>query len=68
MDMSSLFSNETVTGLTAAVSVASAVATVLPTPKSNGTYKIVYSVLQWIGCNFGKAKNAQDQKTFAFDR
>lgn len=68
MDLSNLFSQDIINGVTAAVSLASAVATVLPTPKSNSTYKAIYGVLQWIGMNFGKAKNAQDQKTFTFER
>lgn len=69
MDLSSLFSQDIVSGLTAAVSIASAVSTILPAPKSDGTYKAVYNLFQWIGCNFGKAKNAQDQpKSFTFER
>lgn len=66
MDLSHLFSQDVVSGITAAVSFASAVATVLPAPKKSGTYKAVYSLLQWIGMNFGKAKNMQDQKAFTF--
>lgn len=66
MDMSFLFGPDMVSGVTAAVSVASAVATVLPMPKRNGVYKTIYSILQWVGMNFGKAKNAQDQKPFTF--
>lgn len=52
--------------ITAAVTVCSAVAAVLPAPKENsGTaYRAAYRVIQWVALNLGKAKNAQDtQKT-----
>lgn len=41
------------------VGVFSAVATLLPAPKEEGSkvYKVVYAVFSWIACNFGKAKN-----------
>lgn len=31
-----------------------------PGEQSGKVYKAVYAVINWIGCNFGKAKNADD--------
>ena len=31
-----------------------------PTEQSGMLYRIVYELLNWIGCNKGKAKNADD--------
>ena len=31
-----------------------------PTERSGMVYRIVYELLNWIGCNRGKAKNADD--------
>ena len=31
-----------------------------PTAQSGMLYRIVYELLNWIGCNKGKAKNADD--------
>ena len=55
-------------GLTTAVAVCSALATVLPAPKpGSGTfYRIVYALVQLFGFNKGKATNAQDQKPLMF--
>lgn len=32
----------------------------VPGEQSGKVYKAVYAVVNWIGCNFGKAKNADD--------
>lgn len=59
-----LLPESTVAGITAGVTICAAVATLLPAPKTgNGkVYRAVYSVVNWIACNLGKAKNAQDAK------
>lgn len=31
-----------------------------PTERSGALYRLVYGLLNWIGCNKGKAKNADD--------
>ena len=45
---------------TALVAVAAAMSTALPPPKQpvSGWYPVVYGVINWIGLNFGHAKNA----------
>lgn len=42
--------------------VCSLAAAFLPVPgeQSGKVYKAVYVVVNWIGCNFGKAQNADD--------
>jgi hypothetical protein len=52
----------TLTGVTAGIAVCAAVATCLPAPKpaSGKVYRTVYAVVNWVACNLGKAKNAQD--------
>lgn len=37
-----------------------AIATVIPAPRRNSrrAYKILYVILSWLACNFGRAKNA----------
>ena len=42
--------------------VCAAVCALLPAPAedSNAVYRVVYKILNWIGCNKGKAKNADD--------
>lgn len=44
--------------------VCAAVCALLPAPAedSNVVYKVVYKILNWIGCNFVKAKNADEVK------
>ena len=44
----------------AVLGVFSAFATVIPAPKedSSKVYKALYSVLSWVACNFGQARNA----------
>lgn len=41
-----------------------AIATVIPAPseQSSRLYKVFYTVLSWLACNFGKARNATVQK------
>lgn len=58
--------------ITAAVTICAAVTVVLPAPKEGGSkvYSAVYRLIQWVGLNMGKAKNAQDaqpQKTVPSD-
>lgn len=42
--------------------VCAAICALLPAPAedSNVVYKAVYKILNWIGCNLAKAKNADD--------
>ncbi len=42
------------------IGVFSALATIIPAPKDDASkvYRGVYSVISWIACNFGKARNA----------
>ena len=44
------------------IGVCAAVSALLPAPTedSNVVYRWVYKVLNWLGANFGKAKNADD--------
>lgn len=51
-------------GVTAGVAVCAAVATCLPAPKpsSGKVYRAVYAVVNWIGFNLGRAKNAQNTR------
>lgn len=46
----------------AIMGVCAAVSALLPAPTedSNVVYKAVYKVLNWLGANIGKAKNADD--------
>lgn len=65
MDLSSLtnVSPETLALGSAAVSGVSAfVCVFLPAPKANSSlvYRAVYGLLNWIGCNKGKARNADE--------
>lgn len=54
--------------VTLAVTICGLITTVLPAPKADSgvAYRSIYLVIQWIALNLGKAKNAQDQKTFTF--
>ena len=45
-----------------AVSVCAAMATFLPPPAKPGGYAIVYAMINGIGLNFGRAKNAASSK------
>lgn len=48
--------------ITAGVSVCAALASALPAPAAGSSaYKALYAVIQFVGFNFGKAKNAQDR-------
>lgn len=51
-------------GITAAVAVCAATAIWLPAPKptSGRAYRGLYAVVNWVACNLGRAKNAQDSK------
>lgn len=42
--------------------VCALVATLMPAPgeQAGTVYKALYAVVNWIGCNFGKARNADD--------
>lgn len=42
------------------IGVFSALATIIPAPAEDSSkiYRGAYSVLSWVACNFGKAKNA----------
>ena len=65
MDMNTLtnLSPDTLALGSAAVSgVASFVCAFLPAPKADSglLYRAVYGLLNWLGCNKGKAKNADD--------
>ncbi len=60
--------------ITAVVTICAAVTVVLPAPKEGGSklYSATYRIIQWVGLNMGKAKNAQDvqdvqQKTVPSD-
>lgn len=48
--------------LTAIVTICAALAAVLPVPAEGGNvvYRAVYRLIQWVGFNLGKAKNAED--------
>lgn len=48
--------------LTALVTVCAAITVVLPAPTEGGSkvYSAIYRLIQWVGLNLGKAKNAQD--------
>ena len=48
--------------VTAAVAICAAITTILPAPSegSGKVYRTLYTVLQWIALNLGKARNAQD--------
>lgn len=50
------------TGVAAVSGVAAWVCTLLPAPKEGSSifYRIVYSLLNWVGANKGKASNADD--------
>lgn len=65
MDFSALLDTQsgvTALGLAALSGVCAFVCAFLPAPtESSGVvYKLVYEVLNWIGCNKGRAKNADD--------
>lgn len=53
-------SDKYVSLLFAVIGVFSSIATVIPAPKedSSKVYKALYSVLSWVACNFGQARNA----------
>lgn len=58
--------------LTAAVTICAALAAVLPPPAEGGNavYRALYRLIQWVGFNLYKAKNAEDpsaRKTAAGD-
>ncbi len=58
--------------ITAIVTICAAITVVLPAPKEGGSkvYSAIYRLIQWVGLNMGKAKNAQDvqpQKTVPDD-
>jgi hypothetical protein len=44
--------------LAVAVAFCAAVAAWLPAPRAPGWYAVVYAVVNGIGCNFGRARNA----------
>ena len=46
----------------AAMGLCAAVCALLPAPAedSNAVYRVVYKILNWIGCNVKKAANADD--------
>ena len=48
---------ELVAILTGAVTVASAIAALTPTPKDDNVVGKVYKVIDWLALNVGKAKN-----------
>jgi len=43
--------------LTALVTAASAITALTPTPKDDGWVKKVYTVIEWLALNIGKAKD-----------
>jgi hypothetical protein len=43
--------------LTALVTAASAITALTPTPKDDGWVKKVYTVIEWLALNVGKAKD-----------
>lgn len=48
--------------VTATASACAALATMLPAPQGGTTfYAVLYRAIQFVGFNFGKAKNAQDK-------
>tara|TARA_R110002074_G_scaffold398996_1_gene591532 strand:+ start:1009 stop:1206 length:198 start_codon:yes stop_codon:yes gene_type:complete len=49
--------SEIVAILTGAVTVASAIAALTPTPKDDNVVGKVYKVVDWLALNVGKAKN-----------
>lgn len=65
MDFSALMDSQSgavALGMAALSGVCAFVCAFLPAPtESSGVfYKLVYEVLNWIGCNRGRAKNADD--------
>lgn len=50
--------------LTAAVAVCAAAAMLLPAPRpeSGRLYRLVYTLINWVACNLGRARNAQDAR------
>lgn len=57
MDFLALVPPQYALWVTVPVAVAAALATVLPTPKGDGVYKLFHQAVQFIAFNFGKAKN-----------
>ncbi len=62
--LQSVLPDSTFAGVTAAVAVCAATAMWLPAPKqdSGKVYRALYACVNWIACNLGRAKNAQDKK------
>lgn len=48
----------------AILGVFAAIATFIPAPKEDSSkfYRFIYTVLSWLACNVGKAKNADTAK------
>ena len=58
--MDAILSNEWVQLLTAIVTLASAIAAVTPTPKEGSTLAKIYSIIDLLAVNVGKAKEKGD--------
>lgn len=60
-----LLPESTMTWITFAITLCAALAVALPTPKEGGNaiYRAVYTAVQWIGLNVGRAKNASSAKS-----
>ena len=60
-----LLPESTMTWITFAITLCAALAVALPAPKygGNSIYRAVYTAVQWIGLNVGRAKNASSAKS-----
>ena len=60
-----LLPESTMTWITFAITLCAAMAVALPAPKygGNSIYRAVYTAVQWIGLNVGRAKNASSAKS-----
>ena len=60
-----LLPESTMTWITFAITICAALAVALPAPKEGGNaiYKAVYTAIQWLALNVGRAKNASSAKS-----
>lgn len=60
-----LLPESTMTWITFAITICAALAVALPAPKEGGNaiYKAVYTAVQWLALNVGRAKNASSAKS-----
>ena len=43
------------------IALSSLLATLTPKPKEGSIYYYIYTIIQWLALNFGRAKNEQDR-------